>query len=70
MKVTVNLSAVAGERAQKEAAARGVTIEEYLEGVLDVILDPPTPSPFCSTPLIEKRVREQLRNFPRGTQKD
>lgn len=70
MKVTVNLSAVASERAQQEAAARGVTIEEYLEGMLDVLLDPPTASPFCATPLIEKRVREQLRNFPRGTQKD
>lgn len=54
MELTVHLTPDIALRLRQEAEKQGVTVEAYVQSLLELILDPPTPPPICGTPLMEE----------------
>jgi len=62
MTITVTLTPQLATRLQEAAAAQGVSIEEYVPLLLELVLDPPLPPPICGTPLMEEK-RQAFRHW-------
>lgn len=59
MELTIQLTPEMTLRLCQEAGKQGVTAEAYVQALLELVLDPPTPPPICGTPLMEE-TRQRL----------
>jgi hypothetical protein len=55
MTLNIELPVELAARVREEAEKQKQTPEEYVLTLLDLILDPPEPSPFCGTPAMDRK---------------